>query len=47
MGVYEKLYLPQQEHLVYHRFTRKLAQYFYDNYLSLMNSRGTSRVLPF
>jgi hypothetical protein len=47
LGVYEKLRIPQQEHLVYHRFTRKFAQYFYDTYLALMNSRGTSSVVPF
>lgn len=47
LAVYEKLRLPQQEHLIYHRFTKKFAQYFYDTYLALMNSRGTSTVVPF
>jgi hypothetical protein len=38
LGVYEKLHVPQQENLLYHRYTREFAEYFYDTYLSLMNS---------
>lgn len=39
LAVYEKLRIPYQEDIVYHRFTRKFAQYFYETYLALMNSR--------
>lgn len=47
LAVYEKLHIPQQEHLLYHRYTREFAQYFYDTYLSLMNSDGTASVVSF
>ncbi len=47
LGVYEKLHVPQQENLLYHRYTRQFAQYFYSMYLSLMNSQGMNTVMPF
>lgn len=39
LGVYEKLHVPQQENILYHRYTREFAQYFYTMYLALMNSQ--------
>lgn len=38
LSVYEQLFIPNQEHLVYNRFSREFAQYIYSGFLSLMNS---------
>jgi hypothetical protein len=36
--VYEQISIPQQEHLLYHRFTKEFAQYLYAGFLALMKS---------
>ncbi len=47
LATYEKLFIPNQEHFSYNRYTREFAQYLYENYLSLMRSGGTSNVVSF
>lgn len=38
LSVYEQFFIPNQEHLVYNRFSREFAQYLYTGFLSLMKS---------
>ncbi len=36
LAAYEKLFVPNQEHFIYNRYTKDLAKYLYENYLMLM-----------
>lgn len=47
LSVYEQIFVPQQEHLLYHRTTREFAQYLYTGFLSLMKSEGSGRLSSF
>lgn len=47
LSVYEQFFVPQQEHLLYNRFTREFSQYLYTWFLSLMKSDGNTKVPAF
>lgn len=47
LAVYEQIFTPQQEHLLYHRYTRDFAQYLYAGFLSLMESDGATKLSSF
>lgn len=47
LAAYEELFVPNQEHFSYNRYTKEFAQYLYENYLSLMKSAGTNSVASF
>lgn len=47
LSVYEQFFLPQQENLLYNRFTREFSQYLYAWFLSLMKTDGNTVVPDF
>jgi hypothetical protein len=47
LAAYEQLFVPNQEHFTYNRYTREFAQYLYENYLALMKERGATLVSSF
>lgn len=47
LAVYEQIFTPEQEHLLYHRYTRDFAQYLYSGFLSLIQSEGATQLTPF
>jgi hypothetical protein len=47
LSVYEQFFIPNQEHLVYNRFSREFAQYLYTGFLSLMKSEWNIRIPAF
>lgn len=44
---YEELFVPNQEHFSYNRYTKEFAQYLYESYLSLMRSSGVTAITSF
>lgn len=47
LSVYEQFFIPNQEHLVYNRFSREFAQYLYTGFLSLMKAEGNIQIPSF
>ncbi len=39
MAVYDQIFIPQQENISYHRYTREFARYLYENFLVLMKNQ--------
>jgi len=47
LAAYEKLFVPNQEHFFYNRYTKEFAKYLYENYLNLMKAWGAADVVSF
>lgn len=47
LAAYEQLFVPNQEHFTYNRYTKDFAKYLYENYLTLMKGRGVSNISSF
>ncbi len=47
MAAYEELFVPNQEHFEYNRYTKEFAQYLHESYLTLMKTAGVGDITSF